>query len=331
MPPQCSILIPFRNAQATLGDAVDSLRSQTFRDWELLLINDGSTDGGGMLADQMAGRDSRIRVMHLPPSGIVTALNIGLEHSESEVIARMDADDLCHPDRLGRQMEVLRSNPEVDLVSCRVAFGGDREAQAGYAAHVDWLNTLITHEAMFQNRFVDAPVAHPTVMFRRSAVERFGGYREGDFPEDFELWLRWLEGGARFHKLSETLLTWNDPPERLSRSDPRYAREAFYRIKCEKLLKVLPAERPIWLWGAGRLTRKRFQPLLDLTSFAGFVDVDPNKIGNRLHGHPVVGLDDLPRGAFVLLGVSIPGAREKIIERLENQGRRILSDFLPVA
>jgi glycosyltransferase involved in cell wall biosynthesis len=327
----CSILLPFRDAETTLQQAVESIRVQTFQDWELLLLNDGSKDNGPHIAEKLAEQDPRIRVLHLPPQGIVSALTTGIELAQSPVLARMDADDVSHPDRIAKQVVYLRDHPTLDLISCRVGFGGDRKAQAGYASHVDWINNLITHEDMFFHRFVDAPIAHPSVMFRRSAVDHFGGYREGKFPEDFELWLRWFERRARFAKLPEMLLTWNDHPDRLSRCDPRYSQEAFYRTKCEYLLKALPEQRPLWLWGAGRPTRKRFAPIKAVRPFAGFVDIDPAKIGRHLQGRPVVFPDQIPEDAYVLLGVANPGAREKSASFLTSMGLQPEENFLPVA
>jgi hypothetical protein len=83
--------------------------------------------------------------------------------------------------------------------------------------------------------FVEASVAHPSVMFRRELLEKYGGYRDGPFPQDYELWLRWLEAGVRFGKVDAELLTWNDPPQRLWRTDTRYSVEAFYAIMCRHL------------------------------------------------------------------------------------------------
>ena len=331
MKPPLIILLPFRDAASTLAYAVESIQKQTFAGWELHLLNDGSTDEGAEIADVFADVDPRIRVSHLPPLGIVHALNYGIEHSKTEFLARMDADDVCHPERFEKQLAALESRTEADLVSCQVEFGGDRDLHAGYARHVDWQNGLITHDQIFHHRFVDAPVAHPSVMFRRCGVKKFGGYREGDFPEDFEMWLRWMEAGARFVKVPETLLTWNDPPNRLSRVDDRYSPEAFYRVKCEYLHHALPDHQPVWLWGAGRATRKRFEALDRKNPFAGFVDIDPAKIGQKLKERWVVRPEEIPEDAFVLLGVANTGVRERAIEFMRERGKRIGRDFLPVA
>lgn len=333
-----SVLLPVRNGMPELEAAVGSIRAQTLDDWELIAVDDGSTDGTGPYLDHMAQADPRIRPFHQPPGGIVAALNAGLVEARAQFIARMDADDLSHPDRLASQAGYLEMHPETGIVSCLVHFGGNADASAGYAAHVDWLNGLTDHESMALNRFVDAPVAHPSVMFRRQLIDDHGPYTDTEVPEDHDLWLRWFEQGVRFGKVPDSLLTWNDPPSRLSRCDPRYAPEAFYRLKCDCLLRHLTPERlrgrSIWLWGAGRITRKRFRPLGEsLGGFAGLIDPDPAKVGSTLDGALVRSAEDLPSPtkAFIVSGVGNRDARDRIRSHLRNHGWIEGQDYLCAA
>ncbi len=325
-PPALSILFPCRDAAATLALAMESLRAQTLADWELLAVNDGSTDSTPAILEKFARLEPRVRVLHQPRLGLVAALNRAWEAARAPLIARMDADDICHPERLARQWDALRRDPALDLVSCRTEFGGDPTRHAGYAAHVQWTNSLLDPEAHRLGRFVESPVAHPSVLWRRERLERLGRYRDGAFPEDYELWLRYLDAGARFAKLPEVLLTWNDSPARLSRADPRYATMAFYELKCQYLARILPPGRDIWLWGAGRVTRKRFASLERCRPFAGWIDLDPRRIGRTLHGRPVLGPDPLP-GGLVLAGVGRRGARELVAARLREAGKKEGVDF----
>ncbi|MGV3663849.1 MAG: glycosyltransferase family 2 protein [Prosthecobacter sp.] len=329
-----SILMPVRNAQDTVAAAIESVRAQTWADWELVIVDDGSEDGTGEILTAFTAQDRRIAVHRLQPRGIAEALMLGCQECRGEFIARMDADDLMAPTRLEQQQAYLLAHPDAGLVSSRVRFGG---TEAGYAAHVDWVNSLMTPEAMSLRRFVEAPVAHPSVMFRRELLAQHGGYRAGDFPEDYELWLRWLEAVVRFGKVDAELLTWNDPPQRLSRQDTRYSVEAFYRMKCLYLaswLKENAAAREIWLWGAGRVTRRRFDALeTHGVRITGFIDVDESKRGLHRDGRPVRMADDLPDRSktFLLAGVGARGARENIHQHLVNHGWQEGRDFLLAA
>lgn len=159
--------------------------------------------------------------------------------------------------------------------------------------------------------------------------ERHGGYRSGDFPEDYELWLRWLEAGVRMEKLPEALLSWRDSPARLSRRDPRYAPDAFHRVKAGYLARWLArhnARHPeIVLWGAGRVTRRRAR-LLEAEGIviAAYVDIDPRKVGRAIEGRPVIAPSALPApgACFVVAAVASAGAREQIEQALICAGYR---------
>lgn len=330
-PGTLSVLMPVRDACETILAAVASVQAQTFAAWELVIVDDGSCDGTTELLERLAQQDQRLVLLRQEARGIAVALNHGLASCQGEFIARMDADDVMEARRLELQRAFLHEQADCGLVSCRVRFGG---TEAGYAAHVEWINSLMDHTAMSLRRFVEAPVAHPSVMFRRELIAKHGGYRDGAFPEDYELWLRWLEAGVRFGKVDAELLTWNDPPQRLSRTDARYSVEAFYTMKCRYVRRWLAdhaAGREIWLWGAGRITRRRFDGLSDL--LAGFIDVDASKRGQHRDGRLVRLADDLPdrEKSFILAGVGARGARAAITQHLTQRGWIEGRDFLPAA
>lgn len=333
--PVVSVVMPVRNAAATVVEALFSVRSQSLQNWEMIVVDDGSVDDTPLLLKHAASMDPRLRVVSTPPLGIVSALNTGCESARSGLIARMDADDWMYPERLAKQVGFLEAQPEIGLVSCQVEYGGDA---AGYAAHVDWVNELTTPREMELRRFVEAPVAHPSVLFRRELLMQHGGYRAGDFPEDYELWLRWMEAGVAFAKLPDTLLRWNDPPGRLSRSDARYSVAAFFDIKAGYLVRWLGAhvaeERKLWLWGAGRITRRRFRTLADQgVRLEGYIDVDAAKVGRMIDGLTVRVHTDLPERetSFILAGVGARSAREQVAAYLNERGWEEGVDYLLVA
>jgi hypothetical protein len=250
----------------------------------------------------------------------------------------MDADDLCHPRRLEAQAGFLREHPGVGLVSCRVAFGGDAARAQGYLTHVEWANGLTSPEAIRLGAFRESPLPHPTVMFRAGLPGRFGGYRQGDFPEDYELWLRWLEAGVVMAKLPETLLTWNDPPGRLSRTDPRYDAAAFHRVKAGYLARYLAGINPrhpeIIVAGAGRITRGRAGHLLSHgVRITAWLDIDPRKVNKIVAGRPVLPLTCVPDPdrCFVVPYVASRGAVEYLSRFLESRGFVLGRSYLPAA
>lgn len=324
--PRVSVLLPVRNAASTLPRTLESLSAQSFRDWEAWIIDDGSTDDTAQVAAAHGRRDPRFRLHQQPALGLVAALRQACDLAQAPCWARLDADDECHPDRLGRQLAFLEDHPDIGLVSSLVRYGGDPALNRGYALHVAWLNSLRQPEQIRLARFIESPFAHPSVLFRRTLVDRLGGYREGPFPEDYELWLRWLEAGVNMAKVEAELLVWNDPPHRLSRTDPRYHPDAFFQIKAPYLARAVAqtlARRQLWIWGAGRLTRRRAAHLETAgLRIHGYIDIDPRKCRTRPGGRPVIRPEAMPppEAALVVTCVTNRGARELIRPQLLARG-----------
>lgn len=331
-----SIILPVYNAAPSIKAAINSCLAQTFSDFELIIIDDGSTDDTLSILKKLASNDNRIKIISNPHKGIVESLNLGILESKGNFIARMDADDEMFPQRIEKQIEFLKNNPSIGLVSCLVEHGGDSKSQEGCALHVNWINSIITSEEIELNRFVESPIAHPSVLFRKEICDQHGSYRDGNFPEDYELWLRWMDEGIKIAKLPEILLRWNDLPKRLSRTDARYSNEAFQRIKAGYLAEFITEQiksngRKLWLCGAGRITRQKSAFLIASgLEIGGFVDVDPNKIGKVLNGFPVISLEELPnkKESYVVSYVGNRGAREDIRRDLKIRGLVEGMDFV---
>lgn len=199
--PKVSIILPVRNAEAYLAESLRSILDQSFVDFELLVI-DASTDKSPEIVNSF--RDDRIRFYHQSEkqgSGLVETLNQGIELSTGEYIARMDADDICLPERLERQAEFLDRNPNIGLVSSNIVF----MSQAKKFLRTS--NQPSSHEEIANKlRVGRCPIYHPTVMARREILRAFGGYRTAfQRAEDFDLWLRMLDE-VQFCILKEPLL-----------------------------------------------------------------------------------------------------------------------------
>ncbi|MGE0486220.1 MAG: glycosyltransferase [Gammaproteobacteria bacterium] len=334
--PSLSILLPYRNAAATLGDCLASIAAQTCADYELIAVDDRSSDDSSAILRDHAAGDPRIHCLDNPRRGLVAALNHGLDAARGDIVVRMDADDRMHPTRLERQRAHLRDDPRLAVSASRVRAFPAEAVQDGLREYLRWQNGCLTPADLAEEIYVESPLAHPSVAFRRDVVRAAGGYRDGPFPEDYELWLRLHELGHRMAKLPEILLDWREYATRTSRTDPRYARAAFDRLRAEHLARdprLLARRDDLVIWGAGRRTRQRSALLLG-QGFRprAYIDIDPRKIGNRVGGVPVCApalLDVIPR-AFVLVYVNNHGARDEIAEALGERDYRRGRDWLAV-
>ncbi len=328
-----TVVLPFFNAEKTLNNAIKSVLNQSFTDFDFVLVNNNSTDKSVEIVEKYISQDKRIILLHEKEQGVTFASNKGMQYAKTDYIARTDADDILHKNKLEKQIIFLENNNNIDIVGTRVNYIGDTENK-GFKAFVDITNKITTSQQIELNRFVELQVINPTIMFRKSVAEKYGYYKHGDFPEDYEMFLRWLDNGVKFYKLEDYLLDWQDSETRLTRTDERYSFDAFYRTKAPYLAKYLSKNNKyhpkVAVWGAGRLSRKRAEMLLDYgIEIDLFIDIDSKKIkrNNTIHYSKL----EKSLNLFVLSYVSNRGAKEKIKQFLEEKGFIEGKDFLLIA
>jgi glycosyltransferase involved in cell wall biosynthesis len=321
--PKVSVVLPFFNAEETLLRAVESIHEQDFADFECLLVDNNSSDRAGEIAQQWTGRDRRFKLLREPRQGVMFASNRGAEQSLGDYVARMDADDWAYPERLALQVEFLNRNPGYGAVSGRVRHVGEPHRTKGFKRFVDWSNSLTSYEEISSRRFIEAPIVNPTAMWRRETMEKHGMYLNGEFPEDYEMWLRWLDRGVMIAKLPEIILDWHDSEQRLTRTDPIYSDKSFYEIKSRYLAKWLEEHNPfhpnVAIWGASRISRRRAR-MLEQHGVRIHAYIDTKS--SRQIEKKVIYYQDLPAAGscFVLTYIRQMNNRERIQEFLEGRG-----------
>ena len=333
-PPAVSVLMPVRNGARYLPEALRSIAGQTWPDYELVVVDDGSRDASREIIRRHAARDARIRLIEREAEGIVAALNAGLSACCAPLVARMDADDVMHPERLALQREAFVETPDLSLCATDVCLFPVQATGAGMFEYVRWQHGLTDTESIAANMFWEAPFVHPSVMFARHQVLAAGGYREGAFPEDYELWLRLHALGARFKRIAKPLLSWRQHRGSLSANDTRYSQAAFDSVRVHYLAAALRHRQiqSVVVWGAGRRTRKRALALLqENISISAWIDIDPRKIGQVLNNVPVHPPAWLQGRDVVVLGyVRAHGARALIAAELDEMGFTAGLDYWPV-
>ncbi len=206
--PEVSVLLPVRNGMPFLPAAVDSLLRQTLRNFELLVIDDGSSDG---TADYLRGlADHRVRVLSSQSSGLASALNAGLAVARGRFIARHDADDWSGPERLERQVAWLRDRPDVDVLATAASFVNDLDEPVDSpwtrTVHEQW-DAALAPDQIATLMPLTCCIFHATVLARAAILREAGGYDQATVPaEDYDLWLRLLPT-HRFARLPERLYT----------------------------------------------------------------------------------------------------------------------------
>ena len=332
--PRVSVLLPARDAGRTIAPALRSVLAQSLRAFELVVVDDGSTDDTAAIVRALGESDARIVLLRGPGEGIVGALNRGLARCRAPFVARFDADDLMHRERLAAQLALLEATPTLAGAGSLVRCFPRTAMKDGLRRYEAWQNALVTADDIRRERFVEAPVVHPSMTLRREALLALGGYREVPWPEDWDLWLRALEAGCRFEKVPRPLHLWRDGPARLTRTDARYSPGALVRARAHFLVRGPLRQRPAVLWGAGPVGKALAKALaLEGARVVAYVEVDSRKIGQVVHGVPVVPAAALPveRQAVLLAAVGAAGAREEIRREAAARGYREGGDFFACA
>ena len=340
--PLVSVLLPVHNGGRYLGQCLESLAAQSASRFEIVAVDDGSTDDTAALLGRWQRPDVPLRVFREPHRGLIAALNHGLSQCRGSLIARMDADDRMHPDRLKLQRRLILERSRTAAVSCLVQhFSDSGRVGDGMRFYDRWLNSLIDNDSIQRELYVESPLAHPSVMARTDELRKAGGYRDTGWPEDYDLWLRLARRGARFSKVPQVLHYWREHPGRLTRRDERYTVERFLACKAHHLARgPLASGRPVVVWGAGRTGRRLTTHLgRENVRIRAFVDIDPKKWGRTVRDRPVHPPRDLAelmqassgRRALLLAAVASRGARQEIRAHLHGEGWLEASDYWCVA
>jgi glycosyltransferase involved in cell wall biosynthesis len=326
--------MPAYDAALTLAPALRSVQRQTERDWECVVVDDGSSDRTAEIAAAFARADPRVRLVERVHRGIVPALQAGLAECRAPLIARFDADDLMARRRLELQRVALEQSPTLTALGCHVRLFPRAELRERRLGYERWLRSMSTPEDVQREAFVECPVAHPTLLVRREALLEFG-YRDCGWPEDYDLVLRILQAGRRIGVVPRRLLHWRDGAARLSRASAHYSIAAFVECKAEFLASgFLAASERYLLWGFGDTGKSLSNALLRRGKQPeAIIELHPGRIGQLIRGVPVVEPRALPglRSLPLIVSVAGIGPRTEIRQALSAMGFQELQDYVCAA
>lgn len=332
--PLISVLMPVREFTAYCVAAVESILNQSHSNLELVIIG---KDNVSELLSKLP-TDQRIVGVSRTTPGVIGASNTGFDVSTGEYIARMDSDDISHPDRLQIQLAFLKENPHIGLAgACVELFCDETPLGRGNKHYQQWLNSLVVADDIAQACFIESPLPNPSLFAHRSFWEAIGPYRDMGWPEDYDLILRTWLARIAMAKPPTMLLRWREHPQRLTHTDSRYSRQAFINAKAWAITQPdadfhLDTGRSIWICGTGRNARYWHDALIDNgANVSGFVELDSAKPKTQKRYLPVISYDqlvDCKGDSLVLSAISAPSAREALTSWFDAHAMHSGSDYV---
>jgi glycosyltransferase involved in cell wall biosynthesis len=275
--------MPVKNAGTYLKPCLDSILAQTYSYWELVAVNDGSTDGSETVLEEYAHEYDNINVVNSDGVGIVPALQMAYKLSKGGLIHRMDADDLMPANKLELMAEAMAAG---SVVTGKVSyFCDERDVGEGFQKYTAWLNALMEEGDFWRDVYRECPVPSSAWMMHRSDFERIGGFTSGLMPEDYDLAFRILKHKLRIIRLNEVVHHWRDSKTRTSRNKEQYFPIAYLPLKVHYFLELQrDHERRLVLWGAGKKGKLIARILQDAGAEFSWCTGNQKKIGVNIYG-----------------------------------------------
>lgn len=325
-----SILMPVFNAALHLKACIASIQKQSLQDWELIAINDHSTDDSSKILAEFAGEDPRISFFNNKEKGIIPALRLAFQHSKGNFITRMDADDLMPINKLADLQKVLLECGPGHVITGLVKYFSDSGLGDGYKNYENWLNSLVQHQIHYEDLYRECVLPSPAWLIHRKDLITAGGFEIDRYPEDYDLCFRFYEKGFKIIGIPEIVHLWRDHPDRTSRNNPIYADQNYLELKLYWLIKLhYDPQRPFVIWGAGKKGKLMARHFLAQQISFHWMTNNSKKQGINIYDQFLVSPDDLnfDQDLIFLILIATPSAREAIESFLREKNKQRGKDY----
>lgn len=333
-----SVLMSVYNGGNYVKDSIESILEQTYTDFELIIVNDGSTDQTSNIIKSY--KDKRIKIFDLEENcGVGAALQYGLSKVSGEYIAKADADDLYHPDRLLKQKNFLDNNKDIAVVGTFVEYFADQERQNSpqYLTKKNiqekQKNSLFLTEDISEKLYWFCCVTHSTMMARSEIIKKIG-YSANRMGEDYYLLYQLNKSGYQMANLPEILTkvrVTNNSITALGKNKEWYFKKALFEIKGDEIRNLFQNNNQVYLWGAGEFGQLMFEQLqIRGLEVVGFIDGDQTKQGKVLKGKSIFGFDEIysDKGNDIKVLIASQPGMFQITDILKQHGFLHLRDFV---
>lgn len=320
-----------RNTEPYLAECLDSILAQTYATWELIAVNDHSTDRSRLILNAYAQTDARIKVFDSPGKRLIPALREGYRHILGTLVNRMDSDDKM-PDY---KLEVM-VNKWLDVGKGHIVAGGTQhftdkgEVGDGFKRYDRWLNEIAQKETHWQEVYRECVIPSHCWLMHRNDLEQAGAFDSDLYPEDYDLCFRFYERSFKVVGIDRVLHYWRDREDRISRSWDEYRDNRYFDLKVRSFLKLdRNPTRPLVLWGAGKNGKDLARLFIEKGEFFYWICDNEQKIGKDIYGVRMKSIEQITEleNPQILVAVASPDEQGKIKELLNSMKKKPVSDY----
>ncbi|MFY0643926.1 MAG: glycosyltransferase [Bacteroidia bacterium] len=309
--------MPVKDADPYLSDCLDSILNQSYENWELIAVDDHSSDQSLALLRRYERSNTRIKILANQGNGIVSALQLAYSNSKGDLIHRMDADDKMPPEKLkGLNAAWMPGN----VVTGKVEYFSDEWLVGlGFQNYQNWLNGLMESGNHWKDIYMECPIPSPAWLIHRDDFDKCGAFDSELIPEDYDLCFRWYKHGIGIIALDEVVHLWRDSQKRTSRKNPSYFPMAYYPLKVHHFLSIdRDKKKPLILWGAGKKGKLISKLLNDKSVEYEWVTDNQKKWGVEINGKIISPRGDDISGRQLIIAIASPEDKRELKNQLKR-------------
>ena len=326
-----SIIMAAKDTGLYIKECLDSILSQTYSHWELVAINDHSSDRTPEILEEYAKLDDRIKLIHSKRHKLIPALKEGYEHVTGELINRMDSDDKMPYDKLEALVEEWKQYGKGHIIAGGTEhFVDEGEVGEGFRKYEEWLNKVARSSSHYQEIYQECVIPSHSWMLHKEDMDLVDAFNPEVYPEDYDLCFRFYRAGLKVIGIDKVLHYWRDRSDRISRTWEEYKDNRYYDLKLRYFYEIdRDSSRPLVVWGAGRNGKDLVKKILERESSLQWVCDNEEKVGKDIYDirmREVQYIKEL-QNPQILIAVTSRGEKEKIRAELLSWHKQPVKDF----
>lgn len=331
VPPLVSVIMATKDTEPYLPACLDSILAQTYPNWELIAVNDHSSDRTPEILKSYSMKDSRIRVFHSDRPRLIPTLQEGYRHVRGTLINRMDSDDKMPADKLEVLVKEWQKHGKGTVIAGGTKhFVDEGEVGGGFLRYEQWLNDVARRSAHYEEIYKECVIPSHSWLAHRDDFDAVGAFDSDIYPEDYDLTFRFYSQGLKIAGIDKVLHHWRDRSNRISRTWDEYKDNRYFDLKVRNFYSLdRDMNRPLVLWGAGRNGKDMAKLLLTYERGFHWVCDNTNKIGKEVYGIRLAHFEDIATldHSQIMIVVASPDGQKEIRSQLEKWDKKPVKDF----